>query len=164
MRDEFHFYVEINIKLSYKLIPSILMDMTQITYNNNFAKSLQYLKFGQVCWLSRVIRIIFFICQSKTITNDYFHFKNERRDRGSSNVLLLLSILLLLLLLLWFFLFVLLFFFFWQNFAACNNFSIDIAIHNDSRHSWIVFELLAEYCKCFVALFYRYQVLNWFHW
>ena len=39
--------------------------------------------------LSCVMGIISFICQSKTITNDYFHLKNEGRyQRSNNNVLL----------------------------------------------------------------------------
>ena len=41
------FWIQINIKLSYKLIPLILVSMgrpAQITQNNKFIKSLQYLK------------------------------------------------------------------------------------------------------------------------
>lgn len=37
--------------------------------------------------------IIFFMCQSKTIRNDYFYLKNESRDWGSSNNFLLLYLL-----------------------------------------------------------------------
>ena len=43
------------------------------------------------CWLSCVMGIIPFICQSKTITNDYFHLKNEGRDEVSNNNVLLLK-------------------------------------------------------------------------
>ena len=44
---KFVFFIQINIKLSYKLIPLILVGMarpTQITKNKKFEKSLQYLK------------------------------------------------------------------------------------------------------------------------
>ena len=37
--------------------------------------------------------IISFMCQSKTIRNDYFYLKNESRDWGSSNNFLLLYLL-----------------------------------------------------------------------
>ena len=44
---ELIFYMQIDIKLSYKLMPLILVGMArpnQITQNNKFGKSLQYLK------------------------------------------------------------------------------------------------------------------------
>ena len=41
---------------------------------------------------SCVMGITFFICQSATVINEYFHLKNEGRDSGlSNNVLLLIS-------------------------------------------------------------------------
>ena len=95
-RDEVRFfYMQINIKLSCKvmLLSSVGMaSHTQINQNNKFTKSLQYLKNDHVCWLSCVMGIISFICQSKTITNDYFHLKNEGGDQGSSSNVLLLFI------------------------------------------------------------------------
>ena len=47
-----------------------------------------------MCWLSCVIGIISFICQSKTITNDYFHLTNKSRDpvSGNDNFLLLVTL------------------------------------------------------------------------
>ena len=40
--------------------------------------------------LCNILRIISFICQSNTVTNDYLYLKNEGRDRGSSNNILFL--------------------------------------------------------------------------
>ena len=40
--------------------------------------------------LCNTLRIISFICQSNTVTNDYLYLKNEGRDRGSSNNILFL--------------------------------------------------------------------------
>ena len=40
--------------------------------------------------LCKILRIISFICQSNTVTNDYLYLKNEGRDRGSSNNILFL--------------------------------------------------------------------------
>ena len=77
-------------------MPLIVMGMvshTQSTQNNKFTKSIQYLKNGQVCWLSCVMGIISFTCPSKTITNDYFYLKNEVRNQGSSNNVIMLVLL-----------------------------------------------------------------------
>ena len=40
--------------------------------------------------LCNILRIISFMCQSNTVTNDYLYLKNEGRDRGSSNNILFL--------------------------------------------------------------------------
>ena len=86
-----------NIKLSYKLILSFFVGMAnhaQRTQHNKFAKYFQQLKISHMCWLSCVIEIISFICQSKTITNDYFHLTNKSRDpvSGNDNFLLLVTL------------------------------------------------------------------------
>ena len=77
--------LQINFKLSCNFILPNLVVMashTQSTENNKFAKSLQYLKNAHLCWLRSVMGIISFICESKTIANDYFYLKNEGTDRG----------------------------------------------------------------------------------
>ena len=77
--------LQINFKLSCNFILPNLVVMashTQSTENNKFAKSLQYLKNAHLCWLRSVMGIISSICESKTISNDYFYLKNEGRDRG----------------------------------------------------------------------------------
>ena len=98
------FYIPINIlQFSYKLILSILVGMAshaQSSHNNKVAKCSTYLKNGHVCWLSYVVGIIFFMCQSKTITNDYFYLKNKGREWGSSNNVLLFLLVELLILIL----------------------------------------------------------------
>ena len=57
----------------------------QRAQNNKCAKSLQYLKNGQLCWLSYVMGITFYICQSNTIPNYYSYLKNGSRDKGRTN-------------------------------------------------------------------------------
>ena len=86
------FCVQVNIKLSFNLMLSILLSIfghAQITKNSKFAQSLQYFKNGQVYWLSCVMGIIPFICQLKIISNGYFYLENEVRALWSSNNILL---------------------------------------------------------------------------
>ena len=90
------FCMQFSIKLTYKLVLSILVSMISHSQISNkkkkkIAKSLQYLMIGQVHWLSCVMGIIF-ICHPMTFTNDCFHLKNEERERGSSNNNLLIKL------------------------------------------------------------------------